>query len=332
MCKLGFYVSDTHVNRILTGNDGTAKVTVIESLDCAKYTMAIPQLLELLAEEDYIVNSAIIPFFIKTNDPLLLCSVKEYLLGIDLVYPELDNFDKFQAHNRFLGYLLHDLRDEPSFIHEIVITNLQNMCSQKYLLEAFEAVSDVNSRKSEPWTSTVELLAAIGYQPAINIILYAIEYPNNNELFHEELNIVERLQLKEAIPYLISLLMQSYLLPSNHEKEMVVRVLSDFKISSTLPLMSSLRNSTLRDPAINVGNQINKYNRDFFTYQFAVIKIQDNCKFYNYDILQDAPAPISSSNMVVHQTYNTYNNVDRVGNLNTGSVQVDGDMIGEQHN
>jgi hypothetical protein len=262
----------------------------------------------------------------------LLCRVKEYLLELDLVYPELDDFDKFQANNRFLGYILQDLGAEPSFIHEIVIPNLQNMCSQEYLLEAFEAVSDVNSRKSEPWTSTVELLAAIGYQRAIDILLYAIEYPNNYEVFYEGLNAVERLKLKDAIPYLISLLMQSYLLPSNHEKEMVVGVLANFKIPSTLPLISNLRNSTLRRPDINVGNRTSKYNLDYFKHQFAVRKIQDNCKFYNYDIFQNTPASIPSSHTVIHRTYNTYNNIDRVGNLNTGSVQVNGDMIGEQHN
>jgi DNA polymerase III delta prime subunit len=238
LLELGLPISDARINKILTGNDEAEKATVIALMDSARYAWAIPQLLEMLSEDDYIINSAIIPFIIKTKAPLGLCCVSEYLLKLDSVYPELDDFDRFQANNRFLAYLLQDLGDDPYFIHKIVIPNLQNMCSQEYLLEAFEAVSDVNSCKSEQWTSTVELLAAIGYQPAIDILLYAIEYPNNYEVFYEGLNAVERLKLKDAIPYLISLLMQSYLLPSNHEKEMVVGVLANFKIPSTLPLIS----------------------------------------------------------------------------------------------
>ena len=57
----------------------------------------------------------------------------------------------------------------------------------------------------------------------------------------------------------------------------------------------------------------------------AVIAIQAKCQFYNYDTFHTAPVVMPSHNPIVYPIYN----IERVGNLNTGTVKVNGDMIGE---
>jgi HEAT repeat protein len=66
----------------------------------------------------------------------------------------------------------------------------------------------------------------------------------------------------------------------------------------------------------------------------AISAIQENCKYYNYEIYQvyladqngDRPASQTSSSLPSTVTYN----IDKVGILNTGSVNIHGDQIGEQ--
>jgi hypothetical protein len=280
----------------------------------------------MLSEDDYIINSAIIPFIIKTKDPRGLYCATKHLLELDNIYPELDDFDRFQANNRFLGYLLQDLVNEPSLIQTMVLPNLNQMCSEENLFESFKVISDVNSSKSEQWISTVESLAIIGYQPAINIIIFFLKSIHIDETFRESINIVRRVHLKQAIPVLISILEKSPL-PSP-KKLLLVEVLSEFKVASTLPLLSQLRNSVLISPGLNITIQPEQVEITLISYQRAVERVQASCKFYNYEIFKNHPEAIPSITPIIYQTYN----IDRVGNLNTGSVQVDGDMIGEQHN
>jgi DNA polymerase III delta prime subunit len=326
LLELGFPISDNIINKILTGNNNTAKKSVIELMDITKHAWAIPQLLAMLSEDDYIINSAIIPFIIKTKDPLGLCYATKYLLELDNIYLELDDFDRFQANNRFLGYLLQDLVNEPSLIQTMVLPNLNHMCSEENLFESFKVISDVNSSKSEQWISTVESLARIDYQPAINIIIFFLKSIHIDETFRESINIVRRIHLKQAIPVLISILEESPL-PS-HKKLLVVEILSEFKVASTLPLLSRLRNSVLISPGLNITIQPERVEITLISYQRAVERVQSSCGFYNYEIFKNPPEAIPSGTPIIYQIFN----VEQVGNLNTGSVQVHGDMIGEKHN
>lgn len=326
LLELGFPISDNIINKIITGNNNTAKTSVIKLMDITKHAWTVPQLLEMLSEDDYIVNSAIIPFIIKTKDPLGLCCATKYLLELDNIYPELDDFDRFQANNRFLGYLLQDLVNEPSLIQTMVLPNLNHMCSEENLFESFKVISDVNSSKSEQWISTVESLARIGYQPAINIIIFFLKSIHIDETFRESINIVRRIHLKQAIPVLISILEEPPLpLP---KKLLLVEVLSEFKVASTLPLLSQLRNSVLISPGLNITIQPERVEITLISCQRAVERVQASCRFYNYEIFKNPPEAIPSGTPIICQIYN----IEQVGNLNTGSVQVDGDMIGEQHN
>ncbi|MCU0552953.1 MAG: hypothetical protein MUC48_26785 [Leptolyngbya sp. Prado105] len=81
----------------------------------------------------------------------------------------------------------------------------------------------------------------------------------------------------------------------------------------------------------------------------AILAIQENCKYYNYEIYQayleaqkhdrQTQQKLDRPQIYVQGDYiaggkiegNQYN-IDRVGNLNTGDVTIRGDQIGEQHN
>ena len=60
-----------------------------------------------------------------------------------------------------------------------------------------------------------------------------------------------------------------------------------------------------------------------------ILAIQAACKYYNYPIRQLSLTPESSkTNNSAGQTIN----IEKVGNLNTGTVNIKGDQIGTQHN
>ncbi|NQE35343.1 Phycocyanobilin lyase subunit alpha [Microcoleus sp. IPMA8] len=61
----------------------------------------------------------------------------------------------------------------------------------------------------------------------------------------------------------------------------------------------------------------------------AILAIQAACKYYNYEIRQLSLTPESSkTNNSAGQTIN----IEKVGNLNTGTVNVKGDQVGTQQN
>lgn len=341
---LGSPILDSHTNRILAGNDGAAKAIVAEAFGIIKYEGAIPQLLKILSENDYLVNSAVVSSLIKINLRLTFLHVKKYLLELDTAYPNLDDFNKFQASNRFLGYLLQDLKDDPCLIRDVVVNNLPNMCSEEYLVEAFNDVSDVNSIKNDRWISTAELLANVDYRPAINTILRAVRCTENQEIFHEGIESARRLSLKEAISCLISILEQPHLSLSEHEIALVAGCLSEFKLPCTLPLLSHLRNSVFKIPDINAEVPVDSTNHMTFIkydYQVAVERVQTNCRFYNYDIF--CSPPIQPQIYPPGTTINNFKgdlvagdkvagdkyDIPNVGNLNTGSVNIEGNQTGE---
>ncbi len=63
----------------------------------------------------------------------------------------------------------------------------------------------------------------------------------------------------------------------------------------------------------------------------AIASIQARCKFYNYEIFQAALEPENSQTENQEKTTNVYH-ISTVGNLNTGTVNVQRDQIGTQHN
>ncbi|KAM3091168.1 HEAT repeat domain-containing protein [Phormidesmis sp. 146-35] len=81
----------------------------------------------------------------------------------------------------------------------------------------------------------------------------------------------------------------------------------------------------------------------------VILAIQENCKYYNYEIFQDyleaqkndrptqqeSDRPhlyIQGDYIAGDKTEGDQYNIDRVGNLNTGDITLHGDQIGEQHN
>jgi hypothetical protein len=56
---------------------------------------------------------------------------------------------------------------------------------------------------------------------------------------------------------------------------------------------------------------------------WIIESIQANCRFYNYEVLNSLPPPIKS-----HPPGKTIN-IQNVGNLNTGNVNIAGNQIGE---
>jgi NB-ARC domain len=314
LLRLGHSVSDCHIEKILASEDSSSVATIVEVVGSAKLYQFVPQLLKLLleVESDYIIDSAVIPSLLKIGSSDVLDIVKNYLLKLNSEYVEFDDFDKFQANNRFLGYLLIDLNDTPHLINEIVIPGLCNMCSESSLLEAFEAVSDVNSRKTDQWESTAELLAIHGYQPAINVILHAVSLYQEEEVFHEALQCVGKLHLQEAIPKLIFILEQHS--PLEYKTYLAAETLCIFKDPSTLTLISSLRDFA----AQNIDASPSTY------YQILSRRIQEICKFYNYDIYRTPPIQATTE-----PSHATIINIERVGNFNTGNVNIQGNQIGE---
>ncbi len=63
----------------------------------------------------------------------------------------------------------------------------------------------------------------------------------------------------------------------------------------------------------------------------AIANIQSRCKFYNYEIFQAAQEPENPQTENPEKTAIVYQ-IDSVGNLNTGTVNVKGDQIGTQQN
>jgi DNA polymerase III delta prime subunit len=290
--RLGHSVSDSHIERILTSEDSSNVATMVEVIGYAKLCQFVPSLLKLLAEGDYIVNSSVIPSLLEISSSGTLHKINEYLLGLNSEYIEFDNFDKFQANNRFLGYLLLDLNDTPHLINEIVVPSLCNMCSESSLIEAFKAVSDTNSRKTDQWSSTAELLARHGHQPAINVILHMVSLYEEEEVFYEALQCVGRLRLREAISNLIFILEQHS--PLEYKTYLAAETLCTFKDPSTLTLISSLRDFVAK----NTKNPVSTY------YQILSRRIQEACGFYNYDIHCSPPIQTQTSEGKCHVQIN----------------------------
>jgi DNA polymerase III delta prime subunit len=322
MLRLGYSVPDSHIEIILASENSSSVATIVEVIGSGELHQFVPQLLQLLAEGDYIVASAVIPSLLKISPSSASSTIKEYLLELDSEYVEFDNFEKFQANNRFLGYLLIDLNNTPHLINGIVIPSLYNMCSESSLAEAFEAISDTNSRKTDQWISTTELLARHGHKPAIDVILHAVSLYQEEEVFHEALQCVKRLHLREAIPKLISILEQHS--PLEYKTYLTAETLCVFKDPSTLTLISSLRDCAARsteDPGSTY-------------YQILSRRIQETHGFYNYDIFCSPPPQTQStsqtpSKIIVHGDLVVGDKYDNVGNLNTGTVNIAGNQTGE---
>jgi hypothetical protein len=189
------------------------------------------------------------------------------------------------------------------------------MCSESSLLEAFKAVSDVNSRKTDQWASTAELLSIHGYQPAINVILHAVSLYQEEEVFREALQCVEKLHLQEAIPKLIFILEQHS--PLEYKTYLAAETLCVFKDPSTLTLISSLRDFAAK----NIDASLSTY------YQILSRRIQEICKFYNYDIYRTPPIQ-ATTELPGTNIINEYN-IQNVGILNTGKVDIYGNQTGE---
>ncbi|NMG18649.1 HEAT repeat domain-containing protein [Brasilonema bromeliae] len=63
----------------------------------------------------------------------------------------------------------------------------------------------------------------------------------------------------------------------------------------------------------------------------AISKIQERCKFYNHEIFHSPPVEEETKTKSETSKSSTYI-IQRVGNLNTGDVNIHGDQIGTQHN
>jgi hypothetical protein len=292
LLRLEYSISDHHIEKILASRNSSSIATIVKVIGSAKLYQFVPQLSELLIKNDYIINSAVIPSLLKISFSDTLDEVKEYLLELNSKYVEFDDFDKFQANNRFLGYLLLDLNDTPHLINEIVIPSLCNMCSESSLIEAFKAISDTNSRKTDQWSSTAELLARHEHQPAINVILHVLSLYEEEEVFYEALQCVGRLRLREAIPNLIFILEQHS--PLEYKTYLAAETLCTFKDPSTLTLISSLRDFVAKSTKDSVSTY----------YQILSRRIQEACGFYNYDIHCSPPIQTQTSEGKCHVQIN----------------------------
>jgi HEAT repeats len=65
------------------------------------------------------------------------------------------------------------------------------------------------------------------------------------------------------------------------------------------------------------------------SYSYAIATIQSNCKYYNHEIYQKSPEPEAIALAVIPA--GTTINIETLGNLNTGTVNIQGDQIGAQN-
>jgi HEAT repeat protein/energy-coupling factor transporter ATP-binding protein EcfA2 len=269
---LGCQVPYRQIQGILVNHDYSVKACVVEAIGIMKLKEAIPILINYLSTEGYIVNSAVIPSLLKIGEPSVYPEVNKYLIELDESYQEKDDFEKFQIDNRFLGYLLRDLEEKPSLVYDFLIPFIPGILRHENLVESFGQVSCANpAHREEMWISSVESLANIKYQPAINVILSMLH--SKDECSIEALQVVEKLHLREAVDDLITLLSD----PNSASPE-IARILSLFEIESTLSVLSKVRDNAFSTSPLE---EIASYQNQSF-----IERVQNKCRFYNYDVFQ----------------------------------------------
>ena len=213
--------------------------------------------------------------------------------------------------------LLKALQDADSFIRARAAFALGIIGSESEIPDLLKALQDADDfvRKS-----AAESLYLLGVETNTPTLFAALEDLNaiqdfDTEAYESKLTIFDAISPEDTLPNLLRSLKNS----DGEVRWDVVRALSEFQADRAAHILPNL-----------IQLLPTESGKEAFQ---AIQGIQSNCKFYNYEIHQSKLRKADRTSReggggdrTLHVTYN----IDRVGNLNTGTVNLHGNQNGEQ--
>ena len=213
--------------------------------------------------------------------------------------------------------LLKALQDADSFIRARAAFALGIIGSESEIPDLLKVLEDADDfvRKS-----AAESLYLLGVETDTPTLFAALEDLNaiqdfDTEAYESKLTIFDAISPEDTLPNLLRLLKNS----DGEVRWDVVRALSEFQADRAAHILPNL-----------IQLLPTESGKEAFQ---AIQGIQSNCKFYNYEIHQSKLRKADRTSReggggdrTLHVTYN----IDRVGNLNTGTVNLHGNQNGEQ--
>jgi HEAT repeat protein len=346
---VGDHTATQGLLKLLKDPSDDVRISAFLALEQICDNSAVPGLLEFLND---LSNSTA-----KANDVgfefSLLSSMggSEALMGLlpflnhpdeDFRWQAIDALENMRDENAVTG-ILYKTRDCSSRVRSKAAHALGKISNRKVVPELINYLQSLSAGSDESY-DVIEALGELGSKEAIPALHHSLARSISGDDQDIIVIALGKLGDKSVVPALIDMVQNSGYY-SNIEAS---NILAQMNVKeAVLPMVEFLVNEAYMSlsPRMTVVKNLGLFKADkashalpkLLTYIYgdageqafyAIQKIQANCKFYNYEIYQKAQE--RSARVSEERSSNVTYNIDRVGNLNTGTVNIHGNQNGEQ--
>ena len=338
--KIGDKAAVPGLLKLLEHSDDDVREIVADALGEIGDEAAIPGLLKLVEDSEEDVRYSVADALGKIGSEAAIPGLLKLVEDSDFVVRERVAYALGKIDSEAVIPLLFKLVEDSNFLVSTIAKDVLSKIGYRVAIPRL--VSLVEKSESDMNISAEKLLDEIGGEAAIPFLLELVEDsgPQYNTML---VNTLCKIGSEAAIPGLLKLVEHS----NSYVREMVLDVLGNIGSETAIPGLLKLvedSNSYVRwkatDALANIAKQHTERVVPHIPHLLTLIPsksgeqvhrlilaIQAACKYYNYEIRQLSLTPESSKTKGSAGL-----TIGNVAILNTGTVNVQGDQIGTQHN